>query len=286
VAATDAATDAAASALSAASFKAFRNLIRNADFRINQRGVSGTVTLAAGAYGHDGVKAGASGATYTFAESGLDVTLTISAGSIVLPIEYNLIEGGVYRVSHQGTAQARVWQGSSPSGSYAAAPFSTASLSAVTRTNVEFGVGTVKLPQFELGTSETAFERRPYWMELAFCQRYYYRRTSASAVSDIVCFASAYAGGSVWAKLFDLPVEMRADGGTVGFSAISHLSVCNAAGSTTYAGSSVSGAVANKRSVAIFSGLVVTGTPGFTIGQALMIIFNTTSGWIDVSAEI
>ncbi len=89
----------------------FRNRLRNASFAINQRAVSGTVTLAAGAYGHDGVKAGASGATYTFATSGLDTTITVTSGSLILPIEASLVEGGAYALSHAGTAQARVWQG-------------------------------------------------------------------------------------------------------------------------------------------------------------------------------
>lgn len=153
----------------------FRNRLRNPTFAINQRVVSGTVTLAAGAYGHDGVKGGASGATYTFSTSGLDTTITVSAGSIILSIEDKMIEGGVYRLAQAGNAQARVWQGtgSTGSGSYAAAPFTTASLTANTQTNVEFSTGTVLRPQLELGTLETTFERRTYASELEFNQRYY-----------------------------------------------------------------------------------------------------------------
>jgi len=284
-----AAASASAAAASAAilTYRGFVNRLRNADLRINQRGVSGTVTLAAGAYGHDGVKAGAGGATYTFAQSGIDVTITISAGSIILPIETNLIEGGVYRLSHQGTAQARVWQGTgyTGSGSYAAAPFTTASLAANTQTNVEFSSGTIIRPQLEPGSTETAFERRPFAFELAFCQRYYYRRT-ANNTTDIIAMMSAYNASTVWGKLFDLPVEMRLDGGTVGVSAASHLSVWNAVGSASYAGSSVSGAQASKRSVGFWEGLSVSGSFGFTAGQALFLIFNNASGWIDVSTEI
>lgn len=283
-----AAASASAAAASAAilTYRGFVNRLRNADFRINQRGVSGTVTLAAGAYGHDGWKAGADGCTYTFAQSDMDVTITILAGSLLQPIEAGLIEGGVYRLSHQGTAQARVWQGSTPpGGGYAAAPFSTLSLTAVTRTNVEFSTGTVLLPQFERGTSETAFERRPYWAELAFCQRYYYRRT-ANGTTDIICMMSAYNGSSVWGKLFDLPVELRGDGGTVGVSSAGHLGVWNASGASVYLGSSTSGLVASKRSVSVLGNIVCSGSPGFTAGQALFLMFRDASGWIDVSTEI
>lgn len=290
--ATTKAGDAAAAAIAAAAsaailtYRGFVNRLRNADFRINQRAVSGTVMLAAGAYGHDGYKAGTDGCTYTFAQSGMVVTLNISTGSLLQPIEAGLIEGGYYRLSHQGTAQARVWQGSTPpAGGYAAAPFTTANLTAVTRTNVEFSTGTVLLPQLERGTSETAFERRPHWAELAFCQRYYLRRASAGT-TDIICMVSAYNGAGVWGKLFDLPVEMRADGGTVGFSSAGHLAVFNASGGASYAGSSVSGGLASKRSVALWGGLSCSGSPGFTAGQALFLIFNNAAGWIDVSVEI
>ncbi|MFN5350882.1 MAG: hypothetical protein ACK5A0_15345, partial [Polaromonas sp.] len=60
----------------------FKNRIINGQLNINQRGVSGTVTLAAGAYGHDRFKAGASGCTYTFATSANVTTLTITAGTL------------------------------------------------------------------------------------------------------------------------------------------------------------------------------------------------------------
>jgi hypothetical protein len=153
----------------------FRNRLRNPSFLINQRNISGTVTLAAGAYGHDGVKGGASGATYSFATSGIDTILTIAAGSLILPIESAMIEGGAYTLSQAGTAQARVWQGTgySGSGSYAACPQTVTGLGAATQTNVEFATGTVLRPQFEPASVATAFERRPPGVELALCQRYY-----------------------------------------------------------------------------------------------------------------
>lgn len=157
------------------SLAGFRNRLRNAAFTINQRAASGTVTLAAGQYGHDGVKAGASGATYTFSASGIDTTLTISAGSVILPIEAAMIDGGIYAASQAGTAQGRVWQGTGAtgSGSYAMFPFTTPSLATNTQTNVEFSTGTILRPQFEPGAYATIFERRPPGVELELCQRYY-----------------------------------------------------------------------------------------------------------------
>lgn len=177
----------------------FRNRIRNASFLINQRAKSGTVTLAAGEYGHDGVKGGASGATYTFSTSGLDTTLNISAGSIVLPIEGLLIEGGGdYILSHAGTAQARVYQGA-PSGSFATVPaagLSVPGLTAGATTFVEFSTGTVLRPQLERNIiGVTAFERRSITAEVALNTRYFIRVAGSSTV-----FAIVTAAGSVYAS--------------------------------------------------------------------------------------
>jgi hypothetical protein len=195
----------------------FRNRIRNPSFAINQRGKTGTIVLAAGAYGHDGVKAGANGATYTASTAGLDTTLTITAGSLILPIEYVLIEGGSYVLSQAGTAPARVWQGTgtSGSGSYAAAPFAVTGLAAATQTDVEFGVGTVLRPQFEPGTLATAFERRPTAIELELCQRYFQKSYSAGVAPGTATAVGAAVTGSPTVNAYSLaagylPVEMRA----------------------------------------------------------------------------
>ena len=140
------------------------------------------MTLAPGAYGHDGVRAGASGATYTFAASGIDTTITITAGTLILPIEPNLIEGGGYTLSQVGAAQARVWQGTgyTGSGTYVACPIAANGLAAATQTNIEFSTGTLLRPQFEPGAVATSFERRPHALELTLCQRFYQKSYSQS----------------------------------------------------------------------------------------------------------
>ncbi len=158
----------------------FRNLLRNAGFTVNQRALAGTVTLAAGAYGRDGWKAGAAGAKYMVATAGAISQVTISAGTLIAPVENTMFDGGVYTLAHEGTAQARIWQGAGTAGAGAYASAARASgglaasgLAAAAQTNVEFSVGTILRPQFEPGAIATAFERRPPGVELGLCQRYF-----------------------------------------------------------------------------------------------------------------
>jgi hypothetical protein len=172
-----------------------KNAIINGNFGINQRGVSGTVTLSAGVYGHDRWKAGASGCTYTFATSNNVTTIDISAGSLVQVIEGINLESGTYTLSWTGTAQGKIGAGSFGNSGITGAAVGGTNL------NIEFGTGTVSLVQFELGTVVTPFERRQFGQELALCQRYFYQTTVQSSWGNSDSFAMAF---------FYHPVEMRA----------------------------------------------------------------------------
>jgi hypothetical protein len=162
-----------------------RNRLINGGFSVNQRGVSGTVTLAAGAYGHDRWKGGASGATYTFATVNNVTTLTISAGSLIQVIEGINLETGTYCLSWSGTATAKIGAGSlSASGV-------TGSITGGTNTNIEISTGTVSKVQLELSPIPTTFEStRPYGMELALCQRYF-QITASNYIVDTVANAQS-----------------------------------------------------------------------------------------------
>lgn len=171
-----------------------RNGIMNGNFAVNQRLVSGTVTLAAGVYGHDRWKAGAAGCTYTFATNGADTTLTITAGSLMQVVEGANVEGGVYILSRSGSAQARIGvNGAAPTGSYAALPLSSANASAGQAVTVEFSTGTLGLVQLENSPVATPFGRRHYGAELMLCQRYYQviqggdLMAAAYSASDVMC---------------------------------------------------------------------------------------------------
>lgn len=57
--------------------------------------------------------------------------------------------------------------------------------------------------QIEAGSNATPFERRPYGMELALCQRYY------QTISDHLCGGHAVSGSVTIYNDFPLPVSMR-----------------------------------------------------------------------------
>lgn len=184
-----------------------RQRLINGNFAVNQIPVAGTVTLAAGDYGHDGWKAGASGCTYTFAASGIDTVITITAGSLMQVVEAKKIEGGVYRLSHAGTAQARIAvNGASTTGAYAATPLSSASATANQKITVEFTTGTVDRVQLEPGTLETNFERIDYDEMLRRCKRYYQLvAISASGFAS----GTVSVGGSFPVEMYATPVMVR-----------------------------------------------------------------------------
>jgi hypothetical protein len=154
-----------------------RNAIINGNFGINQRAVSGTVTLAAGAYGHDRWKAGASGCTYTFAASNNVTTITISAGSLLQVIEGANLFSGTYVLSFTGTAQGKIG-----AGSFGASGI-TGTVTGGSNLNIEFNTGTVSLVQFEQGTIATPFERTSVGAELIRCLRYYFARSGIDMLS-------------------------------------------------------------------------------------------------------
>lgn len=177
-----------------------RNRIQNGGFSINQRGVSGTVTLSAGAYGHDRWKAGASGCTYTFATTANVTTLTISAGSLQQVVEGLNLETGTYCLSWTGTATGKIGAGSlSASGV-------TGSITGGTNTTIEFSTGTLSKVQLEIG-SATPFEQRPVGLELTLCQRYF---QSVGGVSGAPWASGQINGTSGSAAYVSHPVTFRA----------------------------------------------------------------------------
>lgn len=175
-----------------------RNKVINGNFAINQVEVSGTVSLASGEYGHDGWKAGASGCTYTFAESEGVTTLTMTAGSLIQVVEGANLFSGPHVLSWEGTAQGKIGAGSYADSGVGASVTGGADL------EIEFGTGTLAKVQFEPGQYRTVFEHLHPQTDLERCQRYYWRCQFPD-----VNFGSYASGAYFTARLF-FPSSMRA----------------------------------------------------------------------------
>lgn len=152
------------------------NKLINGGFDVNQRAVSGTVSLSAGAFGHDRFKGGASGCTYTFATSANVTTLTISAGSLIQVIEGINLQSGTHTLSWTGTATAKIGGGS------LSATGVTGAATGGTNLNIEISTGTVSLIQLEEGSTATPFEHLTYASNLIECQRYF--EVTGTTVTD------------------------------------------------------------------------------------------------------
>ncbi len=145
------------------------NRLINAAFRINQLAVSGTVVLAAGVYGHDMWKAGASGCTYTFATSGGVTTLTITAGSLIQVIEGANLQTGTHVLTWAGTVQGKIGAGSFAASGVTGAVTGGANLT------IEFGTGTLSQVKLEPGDLGTVFSLPGMMQDDAACRRHYNR---------------------------------------------------------------------------------------------------------------
>lgn len=182
----------------------YKNLIINGQFNINQRQKSGSVVLAAGAYGHDRWKAGASGCTYTFASSAGVTTITISAGSLQQVIEGINIRTDTHVLSWTGTAQGKI-----AGGSYGASGV-TGSLTGGSDATVEFNTGTLTSVQVTPGTVAQAFINIGDIEELKLCQRYCFR-FNLSGVDSFVSDAEMTNSGVLAFVTGRFPVKMRVD---------------------------------------------------------------------------
>lgn len=169
-----------------------RNIIINGDFRINQRVYATSGALAAGAYGHDRWKAGASGGNYSFTQLKSSTQISIGASQTLIQVVEDVnVVGGNYVLSWTGTSQARVGINSAtPSGAYASSPILITGQTAGTVMSVEFGngaaIGTLGTVQLESGTTATSFEFTPFPQELVKCQRYWEKSYDYGVVAGSV----------------------------------------------------------------------------------------------------
>lgn len=141
-----------------------KNRVINGGHNINQQGVSGTVVLAAGDYGHDMWKAGSSGCTYTFATVNNVTTITITAGSLQQIIDGEFLESGTYCLSWSGTAQGKI-----NAGSYSSTGV-TGTATGGTNLTIEFNTGTLSKVSLIEGSIAGNYKPRLKPLELMLCQ--------------------------------------------------------------------------------------------------------------------
>lgn len=174
----------------------FRNLLINADGRVNQRQyASGAATTAANQYTVDRWRVVTSGQSLAYALTANGYTFTAPAGGVEQVIEGNNIVGGAYVLNWTGTATATV-------NGVAVPKRGTFTLSANTNATVRFSGGTLYQPQLELGNVATLFEQRPLGVETSLCQRYF-----VADVTNVVL--SCYAPGYACASPVFFPTQMR-----------------------------------------------------------------------------
>lgn len=176
-----------------------RNALINGTGEINQLVVSGTVILSAGQYGHDGFKAGSGGCTYTFSVSQGVTTFHISAGTLVQVASGKRLRTSPYILGYDGTAPCRI-----DGGAWGASGMSSSATRGTNQT-IEWGVGTLSLPQYEPGSVRTAFEFRED--ELERC-RLYFRKSydqgtalGAATYNGSVSFRSSSTSVEVYVPL-------------------------------------------------------------------------------------
>jgi len=138
--------------------------------------------------------------------------------------------------------------------------------------------------QLEAGSTASPFENRSYGVELALCQRYYYRRNYDQSTTDIVATFQAYSTAGAWGKLIDLPVEMRATP-TGALSAIGHFRPTSSTGNSqaAFTTGTLAGQGTSKTQLTTAGW---AGSSGIVAGNASVIVNNTASAWIDASAEL
>jgi hypothetical protein len=252
-----------------------KNRLIDAGFTINQRVyVSGT-SLASGVYAHDRWKAGSGGCTYTFTQGslGVPITITITAGSLQQVIEgCNIPEGGTYTLSWSGTAQAKV-----NGGSYAASPITATGLTAGANCTVEFGTGTVTKPQFEVGSTATSFDYRPYGTELALCQRYCY--VLAPATTNVRAAISGNFGGTNCYPTMYVPVPFRSTPITLTVSSASHFKTEQLNGGTQ----TTNNIVLNATSVNI---ITLEANVGSSLSNPVNLLTDNVAAKLTLSAEL
>lgn len=262
----------------------FRNLLINGEFRINQRGYTSASNLASGSYGFDRWKSTFTNTTFTFTSAPQGQIVTInSGGSVEQVVERENVSAGTYVLSWTGTATGRVYNTGATPPSYAASPI-VVTLDGLANVEVEFtasgGTRTLWKPQLEQNFQPTPFEQRPIGVELALCQRYYYRIDATRGTTNSR-FGVGYVAGSTAQVLIPFFVEMRTSPALGNSTPLSNFQVYN--GISAVAVNAFAQDTSSPNNFNINIGLVSSMT---TNGCALTRNTTTSPCWIDFSSEL
>ncbi|MEI2735327.1 MAG: hypothetical protein V9G24_11315 [Rhodoblastus sp.] len=207
----------------------FRNRLRNATF-LHQpaRRFGGAVTLAAGAYGHDGVQGGRERLRHTrLRRAALDTTITI-IGRLADPADRGQERSKAAPIACRTPARRRRGSGKERA-TPARAPMPP-------RPSPRRALQPARRPMSSsrpaLSSGRSSSPARPTPLSSGGHTRS--RLRCASAITTGVRPPSPTtssrscrrpAAWATWGKLFDLPVEMRVNAATVGISNIAHFSI-------------------------------------------------------------
>lgn len=137
--------------------------------------------------------------------------------------------------------------------------------------------------QVEAGSDMTTFERRPQQVELALCQRYYYRAITGTLFNQIA-FCNVRTTTSHYAFL-QLPVTMRANPTEVGYSLVGLIASWGA-GVTGLTSIGFASASYGTGTTQVLLDVVPTSAVG-TVGNVSMLVGNnSTTGYVALSAEL
>lgn len=133
--------------------------------------------------------------------------------------------------------------------------------------------------QLELGSTATPFEQRPYGMELALCQRYYYKIANTSANRYYSGSVSAASATRIISSVFTVASQLRVSP-TITYSGIdiynsSYSSVGAITSASVYAGGTFQ-----------TPSLDINLASGLTTGSQYIVTIAPTTGYMDFSAEL
>jgi hypothetical protein len=263
------------------------NILIDGGFTINQRGYVSAASLAAGAYGHDRWKAGASGGGYSFTQLLSPTQITIAASNSLIQVVENVnVVGGSYVLSWTGTATARYAVNSNtPSGNFAVSPILITGQTAGTTMSVEFtgagavgtssvatNTGTLSKAQLEIGAVATPFEWRQYSDELLLCQRYLPAWLGLGPVGFGLGYSTTAAQ-----VLFAYPVSPCTTPSGIIISNAADFSVA-ARGNAPVACSGVTLSGLPRSFTHVVCNF--TGSSGFALGEAIFGYINNAAGYI------